>query len=137
MAKTAKAMTKDLDGSTHLFWIWRFQLSLLPFGVGAWAIKSVISSIIFLAGGIFSLVFWHWHKWAVGKMLSPSVRRRWFFALIGVSKLGLITILLYVIMKYFAGELLPFVTGILLFVAAILLEAARLTVRHFRTGVDV
>jgi len=130
------AMTSDADGTIHLRWVERFHVLLLPFGFAGWIAKSYISSVIFLLGGTLSLVFWHWHKWAVGRMLTPSAKRRWFFALIGVSKLGLITILLYVTINYFRMELLPFVSGLLLFVVAILLEAARLTVQHFCPGID-
>ncbi|MCL1893464.1 MAG: hypothetical protein FWG02_04400 [Holophagaceae bacterium] len=129
-------MTKDTDGKIHLQWIGRIQLCLLPVGIALWAISSYISIIIFLVGGISSLILWHLHKWIVVQMLTPSVKRRWFYAIIGMLKLGLITILLYVIMKYFPREVLPFVTGLLLFVIAILIEAIRLTVRHFRLGED-
>jgi len=125
-------MAHDPDGTTNLRWIWRFQLLLLPFGTVAWMLKSVKSSVIFLAGGLASLIVWRLHKWSVVRMLSPSKKQRWFFALVGISKLVLIAILLHVIVKCFPMETLPFVTGLLLFVAAILLEAARLIIRHVR-----
>ena len=118
-------------------WIGRFHLVLLPLGACAWILKSIMSSIIFLAGGLASLLLWRMHKWTVVNMLSPSKKLRWFFALVGISKLALIAILLHIVVKHFPVEALPFVTGILLFVAAILLEAARLIVRHVRpTGDD-
>ena len=125
-------MAHDPDGTVNLRWIWRFQLLLVPLGMVVWTLKSVKSSVIFLAGSLASLVVWRLHKWAVVRMLSPSKKLRWFFALVGISKLVLIAILLHVIVKCFQMEALPFVTGLLLFVAAILLEAARLIIRHVR-----
>ena len=129
-------MASDSDGAVNLRWIWRFQLLLLPLGTVAWALKSIKSSVIFLVGGLVSLVVWRMHKWAVVRMLSPSKKQRWFFALVGISKLALIAILLHVIVKCFPLEVLPFVTGLLLFVAAILLEAARLVISHIRRQHD-
>jgi uncharacterized membrane protein len=69
------------------------------------------------------------HKWAVGGMLTPSKKRRWFYGLLVLPKLVVIAFFLSAIVKYFPTEVLPFVTGILLSVAAILLEAARLLIR--------
>jgi len=130
----AAPMARDSDGTAHLIWIWRFQLLLLPLGALAWALKSLMSSAAFLSGGLISLIWWQAHKWAVARMLTPSKKQRWLFALIGTFKLALIAILLLVIIKRFPMEALPFATGLLLFVAAILLEAARLTVCHFRAA---
>jgi uncharacterized membrane protein YgdD (TMEM256/DUF423 family) len=59
-------------------------------------------------------------------MLTPSVRRRWFFALLGLLKLALLVLLLRGMMACLPREALPLATGILLFVGAILLEALRL-----------
>jgi hypothetical protein len=120
------------DGADHLQWIWRFQLCLLPFGGLAWAASSWQSSVVFLFGGSASLFVWQFHKWAVGRMLSPSVRRRWFFGLAGTLKFALIAFFLRAIINHFPAEVFPFVTGLLLFVAAILMEAARLAFCHFR-----
>jgi len=130
------AQGRNSDGAANLQWIWRFQLLLLPLGAIAWAFRSMASSIAFLCGGLTSLVWWRAHKWAVGRMLTPSKKRRWIFAFMGIFKLALIAILLRVIMSSFQMEALPFVTGLLLFVAAILLEAARLIIRHFRPAED-
>jgi len=59
-------------------------------------------------------------------MLTPSVRKRWFYGLLGFSKLALIALLLRGMMACLPGEALPLATGILLFVLAILVEAVRL-----------
>jgi uncharacterized membrane protein len=120
------------DGSAHLRWIWRFQISLLPLGLLLWMLNSGKSSIIFFVGGAISLFVWQFHKWVVGRMLSPVVRLRWFYAFVGTFKLVLIAFCLRAIIRHFPSEVFPFVTGLLLFVAAIMMEAARLTFRHFR-----
>jgi hypothetical protein len=114
------------DGAAHLRFIWRAQLALLPAGAIAWAFRSPVSSAFFLLGGVLCLAAWRVHCWTVGKMLSPSARRRWFFGLAGGAKLFFAAALLGAIIKYFPTEALPFVTGLLLYVAAILAEAARL-----------
>ncbi|MDR1842054.1 MAG: hypothetical protein LBQ86_09080 [Holophagales bacterium] len=129
-------MARDSDGAVNLLWIWRFQLALLPLGVFAWAFKSMKSLAVFFCGGLVSLAWWQAHKWAVARMLTPSKKRRWLFAFMGIFKLVLIAILLHVIINRYPREAVPFATGILLFVAAILLEAARLIFRHFRSTED-
>ena len=129
-------MARDSDGAVNLFWIWRFQLALLPLGAFAWAFKSMKSLAVFFCGGLVSLAWWQAHKWSVARMLTPSKKRRWLFAFMGIFKLVLIAILLHVMLNCFPLEAIPFVTGLLLFVAAILLEAARLISRHFRPARD-
>jgi len=124
------------DGAIHLKWIWRFQLILLPIGACLWCLKSIISSFVFSVGGLLSLSLWFFHIWAVSGMLSASLRRRWLFAILGASKLVLIVFALHAIIKHFPMEALPFVGGLLLFVAAILIEAARLVLCHFRYNGD-
>jgi hypothetical protein len=131
MILRAAAMEPDQKGILHLRWIWRFQLMLLPVGALAWIFKSFISSATFFAGGTLSISYWLLHTWIVGRMLTPSKKLRWFYAVIGLSKLALIAILLHVIVKHFPAEALPFVAGLMLFVTAILLEAARLVICHF------
>jgi hypothetical protein len=113
-------------GSDHLLWIQRFQLVLLPLGGLAWLLASWRSALAFLAGGLGSLVFWNLHRFITGRMLTPSVRRRWFYGGVTLLKLALLTLLLRGMMEVLPGEGLPLATGILLFVAAILLEALRL-----------
>jgi len=126
----------DSGGIAHLLWIERFHFALLILGTLAWGIKSVISSLIFLSAGLVSILLWRMHKWSVERMLTPSKKRRWFYGLLGLSKLILIAFFLSAIVNYFPTEVLPFVMGILLFVAAILLEAARLLIRSFRPACD-
>jgi hypothetical protein len=85
--------------------------------------------VAFLAGGLGSLIFWSLHRFITGRMLTPSVRRRWFYGGLTVLKLALLTLILRGMMELLPGEGLPLATGILLFVAAILLEALRLGLR--------
>lgn len=113
-------------GSHHLAWIGRFMLILWPLGALAWLFRSHWAALAFAAGGLGSLGFWFLHRWVVGRMLTPSVRRRWFYALLGLLKLALIVVLLRGMMASLPREALPLATGILLFVGAILLEALRL-----------
>jgi len=113
-------------GAGHLRRIGRVQLVLWPLGSLAWLLKGRNAALAFAAGGLASLAFWHLHAWAVGRMLTPSVRKRWFYGLLGFSKLALIALLLRGMMACLPGEALPLATGILLFVLAILVEAVRL-----------
>jgi hypothetical protein len=124
----------DPSGAIHLKWIWRFQIILLPIGTILWCLKSIISSIVFFAGGLLSLSIWFFHIWVVSRMLSTSIRHRWLYAILGTSKLVLIVFALRAIIKHFHLEALPFVVGLLLFVAAIMIEAGKLVLCHFRHG---
>ena len=122
-------------GTVHMVWIGRFQWALLPLGGLLWLLKSGQAAGIFLLGGVASLGFWYLHRWVVARMLTPSLRLRWFFALLSLLKLALIGLLLYGMMEHFPGEALPLATGILLFVLSILLEAVRL-IFNPSSGVD-
>nr|WP_320133146.1 ATP synthase subunit I [uncultured Holophaga sp.] len=113
-------------GSLHLVWIGRFQGALLVLGTLLWLLKSWRASLVFLTGGAISVGFWAVHRWLVTRMLTPSRRRRWFYAVLQLGKLALIGLLLYGMMGEFPGETIPMASGILLFVAGILLEAVRL-----------
>jgi len=124
------------SGAIPLKWIWRFQLILLPTGVLLWCIESLISSVVFLVGGSLSLLIWFFHIWAVTRMLSTSIRHRWLYGILGASKLVLIIFALRAIIKHFPMEVFPFLAGAFLFIAAILMEAARLVLCHFRHGGD-
>lgn len=132
-ARTADATMANPEsadpGSEHLAWILRFQLALLPAGGLAWLLKSRLAALAFLAGGAGSLLFWGLHRFLTARMLTPSLRRRWFYAILTVLKLALLALLLRGMMGALPGEGLPLATGILLFVAAILLEAVRLGLR--------
>lgn len=113
-------------GTHHLTWIGRFMLALWPLGCGLWLLRSRWAALAFAAGGLCSLAFWFLHRWMVGRMLTPSVRQRWFYGLLGLLKLALIVLLLHGMMTCLPREVLPLATGILMFVGAILLEALRL-----------
>jgi len=116
-------------GSGHLTRIGRFQLLLLPLGAALWTLRSWKAALVFTAGGLGSIAFWFLHRWLVARMLTPSVRQRWLYGGLVVLKLALIVLLLRGMMAYFPLEANPFVTGILLFSASILLEAFYLIFR--------
>jgi hypothetical protein len=117
---------QDLCGGGSLRWIGRFQFVLLPLGALLWLFKSPRASLVFLVGALASLAFWWLHRWLVARMLTPSRKLRWFYGILGFGKLALIGCILYGMMSYSPGEVLPLTTGILLFVEGILLEAIRL-----------
>ena len=116
-------------GEQHLLWIQRFQLILVPAGGLLWLFRSRWATLAFLAGGAGSLLFWWLHRILTARMLTPSLRRRWFYGLLSFAKLALIALLLRGIMDRMPNEGVPLATGLLLFVAAILLEAIRLGLR--------
>jgi hypothetical protein len=113
-------------GTHHLVWIGRFQWLLLVAGFFLWAWDSWRASLVFGASGLASIGFWQLHRWILARMLTPSVRRRWFYAALSVAKLALIALGLRAMMVCFPAETLPLSVGILLFVGGILLEAFRL-----------
>lgn len=116
------------SGYFHLIWIGRFQFFLLPLGSIAWLFRSPSASLVFTTGGSCSIAFWFLHRFIVGKMLTTSVKLRWFFGLLGLLKLALIVVVLHGMMKLLPQERVALSTGILLFVAAIFLEAFRLMI---------
>jgi len=113
-------------GSDHLMWIGRFQLVLLGLGLPLWILKGWRASLVFGVAGLASLLFWNMHRWVVSGMLTPALRKRWLYAILGLSKLALIGLVLRGMMICFPAEVVPLVTGILIFVGGILLEAIRL-----------
>lgn len=117
------------SGTSHLTWVTRFMLGLWGLGGALWLLRSWQASVAFLAGGAASFGFWFLHRWVVGGMLTPTVRRRWVFGFLGLGKLALIALMLRGIMSCFPTEAHSLVTGILLFAAGILLEAVRLIFR--------
>jgi hypothetical protein len=123
-------------GSNHLVWIGRFQAILLVAGIVLWRLDSWQASLVFGAGGLASLAFWYLHRWIIARMLTPSVRRRWFFACLGVAKLALLAVLLRAMMVCFPAKILPLMAGVLLFVGGILLEAVRLVARPSRQDLE-
>lgn len=125
-------MTAPDEGRFHLDWIARFQWGLLGLGVILWSFQGLRSALAFFFAGLISLSFWHLHRFLVGRMLTPSVRRRWFYAILVVGKLALLTLGARGMMTFFPAETLPFTVGILLFVGGILLEAGRLVLQPER-----
>lgn len=122
-------MSGSADGGTnHLRWIARFQWILLGVGIALWALDSWAASLVFGVGGLASVGFWHLHRWTVSRMLTPSVRLRWFYAALGLLKLALLALVLRAMMVCFPAETLPLSVGVLLFVGGILMEALRLMV---------
>ena len=122
-------MTGDEGGAAHLVRIARFQLALVPLGAAGWAFRSWKAALVFAVGGGASILFWTLHRWVVTGLLTPSLRRRWLFGFLVLAKLALIVVLLRGMMVCFPLEVLPFVTGILLFSASIVMEAFWLVLR--------
>lgn len=119
-------MTGPDEGRIHLDWIARFQVVLLLLGTALWLLRTGQAALAFLLAGALSLAFWHLHRFLIGRMLTPSVRQRWFYAFLVMGKLALLALGARAIMTCFPTETLPFTAGILLFVGGILLEAGRL-----------
>ena len=122
-------MSTEDGGAGHLVRIARFQFALLPVGAGIWLMRSWKAGLVFAVGGLASILFWNLHRWVVTGMLTPSVRRRWLYGFLVLAKLALIVVLLRGMMVCFPLEVLPFVTGLLLFSASIVLEAFWLILR--------
>lgn len=127
-ALTPEAPLPD-GGTDHLARIGRIQLVLLPLGTAGWALHGGRSALVFAVAGGVSILFWNLHRLIVARMLTPSVRRRWLYGSLVVLKLALIVLLLRGMMRFFPLEVLPLVTGILLFSASILVEAFWLVLR--------
>ncbi len=125
---TGAAMTAD-PGSQHLTRIAWYQVALLALGGCAWLLRSWRAALVFAVAGMASMAFWHLHRWIVVRMLTPSVRLRWLFGFLVLVKLALIAFILRGIMDAFPLEVIPSVTGILLFIASIMLEAIYLMFR--------
>jgi hypothetical protein len=120
---------REDPGSGHLLRIAWYQVGLLALGAPAWLLRSRQAALVFAVTGMASMGFWHLHRWIVGRMLTPSVRLRWAYGSLIVVKLALIAFILHAMMESFPSEVLPSVTGILLFSASILVEAIRLVFR--------
>lgn len=115
------------DGLEPLRWATRFQILLLAVGIPLWGfLRSWTAALAFGVGGVASLGYWGLHWLLTARMLTPSVRLRWLYALLSLGKLALIILVLRVMIGRYPAESLPLVTGVLLFVAGILLEAIRL-----------
>ena len=130
-------MTSSTDpGTNHLVWIGRFLWLLLGLGLFLWALDSWRAALVFGVGGLTSAAFWYLHRWLIARMLTPSVRKRWFYGFLGLAKLALIGAVLRAMMVCFPAEILPLSVGVLLFAGAILLEAFRLVLRPSRQDLE-
>ena len=130
---TGEVAMPDDAGAAHLTRIGWYQVGLLVLGAAAWGLRSRRAALAYALAGLASMLFWHLHRWIVARMLTPSVRLRWAFGFLVLLKLALIAFILRGIMDCFPLEVIPAVTGILLFCASIMVEAIHLI---FRPGLD-
>jgi hypothetical protein len=122
-------------GSGLLARVTRTQVILLPVGVLAWALGGGRdAALAFALGGLTSLAFWVLHRLLVARMLTPKVRLRWFYGFLILGKLALIALVMRGIMERLPNQGAPLASGLALFVAAILLEAARLSFSPMKPG---
>jgi hypothetical protein len=100
---------------------------LAVLGVILWGfLRSGTAALVFGVGALTSLLFWSLHQVLTSRMLTPSRRWRWVYAILSLSKLALIALVLRGMMARYPAEALPLAMGVILFVAGILLEALRL-----------
>lgn len=115
------------EGEDHLRHITRFMAVLALTGVVPWGLfRSWRAALAWLVGAGTSFAFWALHQFLTGRMLNPKVRIRWFYGFLSLGKLALIAFVLRGMIGLYPEEALPLALGILLFVAAILIEAVRL-----------
>ncbi len=111
----------------------RIQWVLVLPGALLWALRGRNAVFAFLVGSLVSMAFWSLHRIIVAKMLTPKVRLRWFYGSLTIVKLALIMLCLHGMMVIVPQEGLSMATGLMLFVAAILLVAGWHAVASFRT----
>jgi len=115
------------SGEGQLRRMTRGMVGLSLVGLILWGfLRSWTAALAFGIGATASLAFWGLHGFLTARMLTPSVRRRWLYGFLSLGKLALIALVLRGMMIRYPAEALPVATGILIFVAGILLEAARL-----------
>ena len=115
------------EGEDHLRRITLAVLALSLLGIPLWGfLRSWTAALVFAVGALTSLAFWGLHRYLTARMLTPSVRRRWLYGFLSLSKLALIALVLRGMMGWYPAEAVPMAAGVLLFVAGILLEALRL-----------
>jgi hypothetical protein len=118
------------QGEGHLRRVTRGMLLLALPGALLWGLfRSWTAAAVFGVGALTSLAFWLLHQVLTSRMLTPSRRWRWVYAVLSLGKLALIALVLRGMMGRYPAEALPLATGVLLFVAGILLEALRLAFR--------
>lgn len=102
----------------------RAMLLLALAGTLGWGIgRSWGAGLAFGGGALASLALWSLHVLLVKRMLTPGNPGRAGYVLLSTGKLALIAAALAGIMKRYPEEGIPFATGLLLSVGAILLEA--------------
>jgi hypothetical protein len=103
------------------------MIALAFLGVVLWGfLRSWTAALVFGVGSLASLAFWGLHRVLTARMLTPSRRWRWVYAVLSLGKLALIALVLRGMMARYPAEALPLALGVMLFVAGILLEALRL-----------
>lgn len=106
----------------------RIQWLMLPAagaGILAWAAvrPGAAAAAAFGLGALASWGLWRFHVLLVKRMLTPGNPGRAGYVLLSTGKLALIGLALAGIMERYPEEGIPFATGLLLSVGAILLEA--------------
>ena len=120
-------MSAMISPEAQLHRIRRSMLGLALAGVLAWAAgRSWAAALAFGVGALASLGLWRLHVLLVKRMLTPGNPGRVGYVLLSTGKLALIAAALAGIMERYPEEGIPFFTGLLLSVGAILLEAVLL-----------
>jgi hypothetical protein len=115
------------EGEDHLRRVTRAMIVMALLGMVLWGLlRSWTAGMVFGVGALTSLVFWTLHQVLTSRMLTPSRRGRWVYAVLSLGKLALIALVLRGMMGRYPAEALPLAMGVILFVAGILLEALRL-----------
>ena len=115
---------------SHLRRIPKAMAALALAGLAGWALgRSGAAALAFGAGSLASFGLWGFHVLLVKRMLTPGNPGRAGYVLLSTGKLALIAAALAGIMNRYPEEGIPFATGLLLSVGAILLEAAYLALR--------
>lgn len=115
---------------SHLRRIPKAMGALAVAGLLAWGFgRSWAAALAFGVGATASLGLWGFHVLLVKRMLTPGNPGRAGYVLLSTGKLALIGAALAGIMNRYPEEGIPFATGLLLSVGAILLEAAYLALR--------
>ena len=113
----------------------RSMLGLALAGAAAWAAgRSWPAALAFGGGALASFALWWLHVVLVKRMLTPGNPGRAGYVLLSTGKLALIAAALAGIMERYPEEGIPFLTGLLLSVGAILLEAVILAFQKAEPG---
>ena len=119
-----------MEPESHLRRIPKAMAGLALAGLAGWALgRSGAAALAFGAGSLASFGLWGFHVLLVKRMLTPGNPGRAGYVLLSTGKLALIAAALAGIMNRYPEEGIPFATGLLLSVGAILLEAAYLALR--------